>query len=240
MNDIRKNRNNKINEEVISKEIIDFSLSKFDMRDLVDDDEYQINADIVLKRSFILNSKGKKYFNEKEMDGFFDNIVEKYNSDLESTNKYGALTYLQKVIGLLDYIKIESIKCLSLETLNQLLDAKDEVEILTTYNEILENRHYIQKIHMKTFKEMLEDERVKMKKSEMVKYFDYIAQLYNSDVVLQDNVTREEYLRAFSKISLKKALSMRMIEIYDLFYVNGPESPDSIKLLSSEFASDLC
>ena len=87
---------------------------------------------------------------------------------------------------------------------------------------------------------MLEDERVKMKKSEMVKYFDYIAQLYNSDVVLQDNVTREEYLRAFSKISLKKALSMRMIEIYDLFYVNGPESPDSIKLLSSEFASDLC
>ena len=107
MNDIRKNRNNKINEEVISKEIIDFSLSKFDMRDLVDDDEYQINADIVLKRSFILNSKGKKYFNEKEMDGFFDNIVEKYNSDLESTNKYGALTYLQKVIGLLDYIKIE-------------------------------------------------------------------------------------------------------------------------------------
>ena len=98
---------NKINEEVISKEIIDFSLSKFDMRDLVDDDEYQINADIVLKRSFILNSKGKKYFNEKEMDGFFDNIVEKYNSDLESTNKYGALTYLQKVIGLLDYIKIE-------------------------------------------------------------------------------------------------------------------------------------
>ena len=203
MNDIRKNRNNKINEEVISKEIIDFSLSKFDMRDLVDDDEYQINADIVLKRSFILNSKGKKYFNEKEMDGFFDNIVEKYNSDLESTNKYGALTYLQKVIGLLDYIKIESIKCLSLETLNQLLDAKDEVEILTTYNEILENRHYIQKIHMKAFKEMLEDERVKMKKSEMVKYFDYIAQLYNSDVVLQDNVTREEYLRAFSKISLK-------------------------------------
>ena len=240
MNDIRKNRNNKINEEVISKEIIDFSLSKFDMRDLVDDDEYQINADIVLKRSFILNSKGKKYFNEKEMDGFFDNIVEKYNSDLESTNKYGALTYLQKVIGLLDYIKIESIKCLSLETLNQLLDAKDEVEILTTYNEILENRHYIQKIHMKAFKEMLEDERVKMKKSEMVKYFDYIAQLYNSDVVLQDNVTREEYLRAFSKISLKKALSMRMIEIYDLFYVNGPESPDSIKLLSSEFASYLC
>ena len=160
MNDIRKNRNNKINEEVISKEIIDFSLSKFDMRDLVDDDEYQINADIVLKRSFILNSKGKKYFNEKEMDGFFDNIVEKYNSDLESTNKYGALTYLQKVIGLLDYIKIESIKCLSLETLNQLLDAKDEVEILTTYNEILENRHYIQKIHMKAFKEMLEDENV--------------------------------------------------------------------------------
>ena len=237
INDIKETKIMR-DEELFSKEMVELSLSKLDMCGLIDDEQFSITTDMVMMEKFDAEAQGKKFYNEKAIKKFFRKIAETYNMELDTTKKYGALTHLKKVVNLLDYLSMGEIESLSLETLNILLDAESGNEILSTYRNILESRKQITNEHLRKFVEMLEDERVKLKKSEVNRYFNYISSLYNADTVLQDNVSIENYLRAFAKISLEKALKMRFSEIYDLFYITGPETTDTRHQACGVLATD--
>ena len=48
-----------------------------------------------------------------------------YNDTIQSTDKFGALTYLQRIANLLDYLEISNIMELSIEQLNKILEIED-------------------------------------------------------------------------------------------------------------------
>ena len=73
---------------------------------------------------------------------------------------------------------------------------------------------------------------------ELKKVFDHLCTIYNENTVLQDNVNRDEFLKTFSHLSSKKVLSMRMIEIIEMFKIQvNIENINEARLLVNDLNS---
>lgn len=94
------------------------------LNDLLDDDCTQIIVSKNLFNAFDNSSKSKKHYDKTTSLALFRYIVFLYNDTIETTKKYGALTYLKKIIDSLDYITPPQIMELSLKSLNSILDQK--------------------------------------------------------------------------------------------------------------------
>lgn len=90
--------------------------------DLLDDDSYQIVMSKRLFNAFDNSSKNKKNYDKENSLKLFKYVVFLYNDTVEYAKKYGALTYLEKIINCLDYITPLQIMELSLQSLNSILD----------------------------------------------------------------------------------------------------------------------
>lgn len=232
-----KNLLNNNNEKKLE---MDF-FSNMELRDLVDDSDDQIIITEELYEAFKTSSNDKKYYvgSEKKICDLFKHICCIYNDAMDNLDKYGALTYLEKVVDLMDTIEISDITELSFEQLNQLLDADDDREVLKTYNTILKNRHILTNEQFPLFKELLKNTKAKVNTSEAKKVYNHICTIYNENTILQDNVNRDEFLRAFSQLSTKKILSMRMIEIIEMFKIQvNFENINESRLLVNDLSSN--
>ena len=151
--------------------------SDMEMRDFLDDDLDQIDLSDELFESFKGELKKKKYYvsNARELWKFFQHICTIYNVNMDDTDKYGALTYLEKVVDLVDSIEISDITSLSFEQLNQLLDANTDKEVLTVYNKILKNRKLLTNDQFSLFKEMVKSSKQKYNASELKKVFNHLC-----------------------------------------------------------------
>lgn len=97
-------------------------LFNMQLNDLLDDDSTQIIVSKNLFNAFDNSSKCKKNYDETTSLSLFKYVVFLYNDTIEHTKKYGALTYLEKVINCLDYITPSEIIELSLQSLNSILE----------------------------------------------------------------------------------------------------------------------
>ena len=95
------------------------SLTNLSLVDLLDDEDEQIILSKELFNAFIIASRGKKNYNDKKIYDLFKNVVFLYNDTIQSTDKFGAITYLQRIANLLDYLEISNIMELSIEQLNK-------------------------------------------------------------------------------------------------------------------------
>ena len=80
-----------------------------DLEDLIDDECDQIVLSQQLFKAFAASSKNMKNFDKDKMYMFFKHVVYLYNDTLQKSDKYGALTYLNKITKLLDCLSIHSI-----------------------------------------------------------------------------------------------------------------------------------
>lgn len=215
--------------------------SNMELRDLIDDGDDQILITEELYEAFKSSSKDKKYYleSEKRMCDLFKHICCIYNDAMDELDKYGALTYLERVVDLMDVIEVSDITDVSFEQLNQLLDANDDKEVLSIYNTILKNRQMLTNAQFPLFKELLKNTKAKVNLSEATKVYNHICTIYNENTILQDNVDRNEFLRAFSQLSFKKILSMRMIEIIEMFKIQvNFENINEARLLVNDLNSN--
>lgn len=215
--------------------------SDMELRDFLDDDLDQVELSDELYESFKRELKGKKYYvgSERELWKFFQHICTIYNVNMDDADKYGALTYFEKVVELVDTLEISDITSLSFEQLNQLLDADTDKEVLTVYNKILKNRKLLTNDQFSLFKDMVKSAKTKYSASELKKVFDHLCTIYNENTVLQDNVNRDEFLKTFSHLSSKKVLSMRMIEIIEMFKIQvNVENINEARLLVNDLNSN--
>lgn len=193
-----------------------------DLEDLIDDECDQIVLSQQLFKAFAASSKNMKNFDKDKMYMFFKHVVYLYNDTLQKSDKYGALTYLNKITKLLDCLSIHSIMELSIEQLNLLLDLNDKDEIISTYKRIEINRHELTQAEFELFEDMLKNTSVgKIRTKESKKVYNYISAIYNTNPILQDNVNYIDYLESFSKINTRTILSLRMYDILELFKIHN-------------------
>ncbi len=193
------------------------ALINLSLEDLLTDDCEQIVHSNELIHAFVKSSKDKKYYGAK-IYSLFKYVVCLYNDTMNDADKFGALTYLTRISNLLDYMQPTDIMELSIDQLNSILDIEDGNEILQAYESIKNSRHLLTEAEFKIYVEMLKNNSSRKIKVKIArKTYDYIANIYNTNTILQDNVSYLEYLDAFSKQSEKSIISLRMCQILDMF-----------------------
>lgn len=198
------------------------SLTNLSLVDLLDDEDEQIILSKELFNAFVIASRGKKNYSDKKIYDLFKNVVFLYNDTIQSTDKFGALTYLQKIANLLDYLEISNIMELSIEQLNKILEIEDVNLIQQTYENIKTNRYKLTSKEFNTFMRMLNDSKSnKIDVQEAKNVYKYISNIYNENPILQDNINYIEYLEKFSKINTKTIASMRMYQILEVFKIQN-------------------
>ena len=198
------------------------SLTNLSLVDLLDDEDEQIILSKELFNAFIIASRGKKNYNDKKIYDLFKNVVFLYNDTIQSTDKFGALTYLQRIANLLDYLEISNIMELSIEQLNKILEIEDVNLIQKTYEDIKKKRYKLTFREFNTFMRMLKNSKSnKIDVQEAKNVYKYISNIYNENPILQDNINYIEYLEKFSKINTKTIASMRMYQILEVFKIQN-------------------
>jgi hypothetical protein len=194
-------------------------LFNLELKDLLEDECEQIVMSSELFNAFKANSKRKKYYRSEKIYNLFKYVVYLYNDTLLETENFGALTYLERISSLLDYIDTYSIIELSIDQLNLLLDLDDGDAIKEAYNSIQKKRYELTKKEFGLFTDMLKNVKSKINMKDAKKAYDYISLIYNSNTILQDNISYMDYLEAFSKISINSILTMRMYQIIEMFKI---------------------
>ena len=140
-----------------------------------------------------------------------------YNDTIQENDKYGGLTYLEKISDCLDYLTIENITELSLGQINLLLDCENVKDVVKVYQKILTGRHSLDmKSDYKLYKELLKNNgNFDSKLSKKV--YTYISTLYNDNTILQDNVDYHSFLGKMATLNQENILSMRMYQFLDMF-----------------------
>ena len=198
------------------------SLTNLSLVDLLDDEDEQIILSKELFNAFIIASRGKKNYNDKKIYDLFKNVVFLYNDTIQSTDKFGALTYLQRIANLLDYLEISNIMELSIEQLNKILEIEDVNLIQKTYEDIKKKRYKLTSREFNTFMRMLKNSKSnKIDVQEAKNVYKYISNIYNENPILQDNVNYIKFLEKFSKINTKTIISMRMYQILEVFEIQN-------------------
>lgn len=211
-----------------------------DLKELIDDDSDQIIISTALFNAFVKSSKTRKNYDADKIKHLFKYVVYLYNDTIQVTEKYGGLTYLEKVCECLDYLTISNITELSLEQLNLLLD-NNGGNILEIYLNIKEKRHSLDKEDYKIYSEMLKDNgnfKSKVAKST----FNYLQAIYNENTILQDNVNYITFLKNMAKLNQESILSMRMyqfLEMFNLYNINH-ENVNEEKGLVNDLSSVNC
>lgn len=195
-------------------------LTNVKLVDLLDDDLDQIIISDELFNAFNMILKDKKYYSKKEVKRLFQHVIFLYN-DTQSEDKLGALTYIERITNLLDYIDCLSIMELSIEQLNQLLELEDDSLIEKTYKEIKRKRHKLSQKEFSLFMKMLKNTKSKIDTKEAKEVYKYISYIYNENTILQDNVDYMKYLETFAKINIKSIFNMRMYQILELFKIEN-------------------
>ena len=182
-------------------------LLNLEMRYLIDDDVNQIIMSPALFNAFKNSSKNKKNYNESSIKNLFKYVVLLYNDTIQENDKYGGLTYLEKISDCLDYLTIENITELSLGQINLLLDCENVKDVVKVYQKILTGRHSLDmKSDYKLYKELLKNNgNFDSKLSKKV--YTYISTLYN------DN----SFLGKMATLNQENILSMRMYQFLDMF-----------------------
>ncbi len=192
-------------------------LLNLEMRYLIDDDVNQIIMSPALFNAFKNSSKNKKNYNESSIKNLFKYVVLLYNDTIQENDKYGGLTYLEKISDCLDYLTIENITELSLGQINLLLDCENVKDVVKVYQKILTGRHSLDmKSDYKLYKELLKNNgNFDSKLSKKV--YTYISTLYNDNTILQDNVDYHSFLGKMATLNQENILSMRMYQFLDMF-----------------------
>ena len=192
-------------------------LLNLEMRYLIDDDVNQIIMSPALFNAFKNSSKNKKNYNESSIKNLFNYVVLLYNDTIQENDKYGGLTYLEKISDCLDYLTIENITELSLGQINLLLDCENVKDVVKVYQKILTGRHSLDmKSDYKLYKELLKNNgNFDSKLSKKV--YTYISTLYNDNTILQDNVDYHSFLGKMATLNQENILSMRMYQFLDMF-----------------------
>lgn len=204
-----------------------------EMRELIDDDYDQIIISPALLNAFISSSKNKKNFDADNIKHLFKYVVFLYNDTIQVTEKYGGLTYLEKVCECLDYLTIPNIMELSLEQLNLILDNTDD-NILRIYLNIKNKRHTLDKRDFELYSECLKDNN-NFKASVAKKTYSYLQTIYNENTILQDNVDYVTFLKTMATLNQEGILSMRMyqfLEKFDLHNINHENVNESKGLVN--------
>lgn len=197
-------------------------LFNLELKDLLEDECEQIVMSTELFKAFVESSKCRKNYNGEKIYSLFKYLVYLYNDTMEDTNKFGALTYLERNSKILDFLEISNIMELSIDQLNILLDLDDGKSVKRAYERIQKKRHELTENEFEVFNEMLRNAKSsKINIKEAKKVYKYIAALYNANTILQDNVSYKNYLEAFSRINMKSIMSMRMCQIIDMFKIQN-------------------
>ena len=196
-------------------------LMGLEMKDLIDDDCDQIIISTALFKAFVQSSKTRKNYDADKIKPLFKYVVYLYNDTIQVTEKYGGLTYLEKICECLDYLTISNLTELSLEQLNLVLDCTDG-NILDIYMNIKENRHTLDKKDFVIYSEMLKDNG-NFKAKNAKKTYAYLQTIYNENTIFQDNVNYITFLKNMAKLNQESILSMRMyqfLEMFNLYNIN--------------------
>ena len=196
-------------------------LMGLEMKDLIDDDCDQIIISTALFKAFVQSSKTRKNYDADKIKPLFKYVVYLYNDTIQVTEKYGGLTYLEKICECLDYLTISNLTELSLEQLNLVLDCTDG-NILDIYMNIKENRHTLDKKDFVIYSEMLKDNG-NFKAKNAKKTYAYLQTIYNENTIFQDNVNYITFLKNMTKLNQESILSMRMyqfLEMFNLYNIN--------------------
>lgn len=199
----------------------DSKLIGLEMKELLDDDSDQIIISAALFNAFIESSKSRKNYDADNIKHLFKYVVYLYNDTMQVTEKYGGLTYLEKICESLDYLTISNLMELSLEQLNLVLDNTDG-NILDIYMGIKEKRHTLDKEDFAIYSVMLKDNN-NFKASIAKKAYSYLQAVYNENTILQDNVDYISFLKNMAAINQEDILSMRMyqfLEMFNLYNIN--------------------
>ena len=182
-----------------------------DLEDLIDDECDQIVLSQQLFKAFAASSKNMKNFDKDKMYMFFKHVVYLYNDTLQKSDKYGALTYLNKITKLLDCLSIHSIMELSIEQLNLLLDLNDKDEIISTYKRIEINRHELTQAEFELFEDMLKNTSVGKIRTNATKV--------NVDIAFTDDGSKVKIPE--DKKELKKVMAFLAEELYPGLFTNN-------------------
>lgn len=192
-------------------------LMDVDLEDLLDDDVNQITASSVLFNAFENSSKNKKYYDKNTIRDLYKYVVYLYNDTIEVSEKYGALTYLQKISKSLDFLEVSNIMELSLDQLFLILRCRGK-KIKDTYEIIKERRHYLTDSDFEIYRDMLKNTR-KFSSKEAKTVYAFIKDIYNNNPIIQDNVQYKQFLKKFASLNQSKVVSMRMHDILKLLNI---------------------
>lgn len=193
-------------------------LMNIDMEDLIDDDANQITESPILLSAFKNSSKKRRYFKENKISELYKYVIYLYNDTIQVSDKYGALTYLQKISESLDFLEVSNIMELSLEQLLLVLQYKGR-KMKYAYNKIKENRHCLTDLDFNIYCNML-NKNNKFSSKEAKVVYEFIRDIYNSNTIIQDNIKPTQYLRKFASLNQKKVISMRMLDILKVFNIH--------------------
>ena len=215
----KKNFKNRLSKSMGGTEETNFI--GLELNELIDDDSDQIIISTTLFNAFVQSSKTRKNYDAKKIKHLFKYVVYLYNDTISVTEKYGGLTYLEKICESLDYLTISNLTELSLEQLNLVLDCTDG-NILDIYMNIKENRHTLDKKDFVIYSEMLKDNG-NFKAKNAKKTYAYLQTIYNENTIFQDNVNYITFLKNMAKLNQESILSMRMyqfLEMFNLYNIN--------------------
>ncbi len=185
-----------------------------ELKDILDNDDYQIVSSNLLFNVFDKNSKSRKNYEEKNIKELLKYTITIYNEELNTSNKPGALEYIEKISLCLDYLTILDIIELSFNQIKFLLSDIDSIK--DRYLTIKNSRHLLTDNDFKLYEEMLKSNDNGTSYNAK-KVFAYISELYNNTVMLQDNVDYITFLENMAKIDQESIIHMRMYQIIDIF-----------------------
>lgn len=186
-----------------------------ELKDILDNDDYQIVSSNLLFNVFDKNSKSRKNYEEKNIKELLKYVVKLYNEELNTVNKPGALDYIEKVSLSLDYLTISNIIELSFNQIKLIL-LGDVSSIKDRYLAIKNSRHLLTNNDFKLYEELLKNNDNDTSYNAK-KVFAYISEIYNNTVILQDNVDYITFLENMAKINQESIIKMRMYQIIDIF-----------------------
>ena len=186
-----------------------------ELKDILDNDDYQIVSSNLLFNVFDKNSKSRKNYEEKNIKELLKYVVKLYNEELNTVNKPGALDYIEKVSLSLDYLTISNIIELSFNQIKLIL-LGDVNSIKDRYLAIKNSRHLLTNNDFKLYEELLKNNDNDTSYNAK-RVFAYISEIYNNTVILQDNVYYITFLENMAKINQESIIKMRMYQIIDIF-----------------------
>jgi len=158
-------------------------------------------------------------------------VVFLYNDEITDSEKFGALTYLLKICHSLDTLKPSQIMNLDLQQLQDVLSTNNKALMLKKYTYIRNQRQLISKQQYSRFVKLASSKKYFVKElSEDL--FKYCSSIYNSNSILQDNLTPSKYLikitDKLNNMTCKQLMTLRMHQILNILDISTTQNTISI------------